>query len=47
MNTEEKSAKIKELNSMIVALKTSYQNIHTKKTIQKFQQQIDSILNDE
>jgi len=46
MNTEEKSAKIKELNSMIVDLKRN-KPINIKRTIQKLQQQIDSILNDE
>ena len=44
MSAEERLAKVKELSSMIVALKTANQNIHTKKTIQKLQQQINEIL---
>jgi len=46
MNAEEKLAKIKELSSMIVDLKRT-KPINTKRTIQKLQQQIDNILNDE
>jgi len=44
MNEQEKLNKIKELSSMIVALKTTNQNIHTKQTIQKLQQQIDALI---
>jgi hypothetical protein len=46
MDAEERLAKVKELSSMIVALKTENQNIHTKKTIQKLQQQIDNLIYD-
>ena len=46
MDAEERLAKVKELSSMIVALKTANQNIHTKKTIQKLQQQIDNLIYD-
>jgi len=44
MNEQEKLNKITELSSMIVALKTTNQNIHTKQTIQKLQQQIDALI---
>ena len=43
MNEQEKINKITELGSIIVSLKTANQNIHTKKTIQKLQQEIDKL----
>ena len=46
MEEKEKLQKVKALSSMIVALKTANQNIHTKKTIQKLQQQIDNLIYD-
>lgn len=42
MTKQEKSNKIKELNSMIIDLK-SINSIDTKKTIQKLQQQMDKL----
>ena len=42
MTKQEKSIKIKELNSMIIDLK-SINSIDTKKTIQKLQQQKDKL----
>jgi hypothetical protein len=42
MTKQEKSNKIKELNSMIIDLK-SINSIDTKKTIQKLQQQKDKL----
>jgi|TARA_B110000046_G_scaffold23494_1_gene22425 hypothetical protein len=44
MDLQERTKKIAELSNMIVALKTANQNIHTKKTIQKLQQQIDELI---
>jgi hypothetical protein len=44
MDAEERLEKVKTLSSMIIDLKTMDQNIHTKKTIQKLQQQINEIL---
>jgi|TARA_B110000027_G_scaffold58500_1_gene63220 hypothetical protein len=44
MDLQERTKKITELSNMIVALKTANQNIHTKKTIQKLQQQIDELI---
>ena len=44
MDEQEKLNKIKKLSNMIFALKTANQNIHTKKTIQKLQQQIDDLI---
>ena len=45
MTQNEKTNKIKELSSMIVDLKTN-RTIDSKKTIQKLQQQIDSLIYD-
>jgi hypothetical protein len=44
MDLQDQKKKIAELSTMIVALKTANQNIHTKKTIQKLQQQIDALI---
>ena len=44
MDLQNQKKKIAELSTMIVALKTANQNIHTKKTIQKLQQQIDALI---
>ena len=44
MDLQNQNKKIAELSTMIVALKTANQNIHTKKTIQKLQQQIDALI---
>ena len=44
MDQKDQNKKIAELSTMIVALKTANQNIHTKKTIQKLQQQIDALI---
>mgnify|MGYP003637991185 FL=1 len=43
MNAEDRLSKIKELNSMIMNLKSN-PTINSKKTIQKLQQQINEIL---
>ena len=45
MNAEDRLSKIKELNSMIMNLKSN-PTINSKKTIQKLQQQINEILYD-
>jgi len=45
MEKKQKFLKIKELSSMIVDLKKN-KSIDSKKTIQKLQQQIDSLVND-
>ena len=45
MNAEDRLSKIKELNSMILDLKSN-PTISSKKTIQKLQQQINEILYD-
>ena len=44
MDLQNQNKKIAELSTMIVALKTANQNIHTKQTIQKLQQQIDDLI---
>lgn len=44
MDLQDQKKKIAELSTMIVALKTANQNIHTKQTIQKLQQQIDDLI---
>lgn len=44
MDLQDQKKKIAELSTMIFALKTANQNIHTKKTIQKLQQQIDALI---
>jgi|TARA_B110000908_G_scaffold67700_1_gene81804 hypothetical protein len=44
MDLQDQNKKIAELSTMIVALKTANQNIHTKQTIQKLQQQIDDLI---
>ena len=44
MDSKERLTKIKELSSIIIDLKTTDQNIHTKKTIQKLQQQINELI---
>ena len=43
MNTEDRLAKVKELTSKILYLKT-HPSVDSKKTIQKLQQQINEIL---
>ncbi len=46
MTQQEKTEKIKEISSMIVDLKSN-RTINSKKTIQKLQQQIDSLIYDQ
>ena len=45
MDKQERSNKIKELSSIIVDLKSN-RTIDSKKTIQKLQQQIDTLINE-
>jgi|TARA_R110002153_G_scaffold5758_1_gene26695 hypothetical protein len=46
MEEKEKLQKVKALSSMIIDLKSQSQNIKTKTTIQKLQQQIDNLIYD-